>query len=98
MKKGTDARRTWLKQVNAFKKDTTFSILSVDDLFKTKAVVLRDRVTSRDLFDLMYLMKHKNYTIKDIVDAIRELDQVNANDAIEVLTGTIPLMTNDPGL
>ena len=76
------------------------AILALEPLFKSKAVVLMDRVKSRDLFDLMILLTQHNYTIDDIIDTlitIDERDEVEAETALEILVGNIPVDKDDPG-
>ena len=59
-----------------------------------------DRVKSRDLFDLMFLIQNHNFKVIDVVDAIKKVDQKGdreARVALEILVGNVPLDKNDPG-
>jgi hypothetical protein len=69
-------------------------------LFESKAVVLMDRVMSRDLFDLMVLVRDHGYTLNDLMCAIMTIDERSQNEALsvlEILVGTIPMQASDPG-
>ena len=48
-------------------------MLSLDALKTAKTLVLQDRVRSRDLFDLMVLMRDHNFTIEAFFDTIERL-------------------------
>lgn len=52
--------------------DGKVKILSVDSLFKTKAIVITDRVKSRDIFDLWWMLGNLNYTFADIVETVSQ--------------------------
>ncbi len=100
MNKGGESRRNYFKNASVIDYQGAFNILDLDSLFKSKSVVLSDRVKSRDLFDLMVLIRDHGYTIKDILDAIIAIDgkeQPQANAVIEILIGNVPLDNNDPG-
>lgn len=80
--------------------DAGFSIPTLQTLFESKAVVLMDRVMSRDLFDLMVLIRDHGYTLNDLMCAIMTIDERSQNEALsvlEVLVGTIPMQASDPG-
>jgi len=100
MDKGGESRRNYFKNAGVIDFQSAFNILDLDSLFKSKSVVLSDRVKSRDLFDLMVLIRDHGYTIKDVIDAIMTIDgkdQPQANAVIEILIGNVPLDNNDPG-
>ena len=50
----------------------TLKITSLDALFKLKSLLILDRNKIRDLYDLVYLLKHENFEAKDILDTIKE--------------------------
>ena len=77
-----------------------FKVFAINELFESKCVVLRDRVKSRDLYDLMYLIKNHNYTIEDIFKNIKKIDDpLEGLEPIkEVLVGNVPIDKNDTGL
>ncbi len=50
----------------------TLKITSLDALFKLKSLLILDRNKIRDLYDLVYLLKHDNFEAKDILDTIKE--------------------------
>ena len=80
--------------------DAGFSIPTLQTLFESKAVVLMDRVMSRDLYDLMVLIRDHGYTLHDLICAIMTIDERSQNEAIsvlEILVGTIPMQASDPG-
>lgn len=76
-----------------------FDVLSLDGLKVAKTLVLGDRVMSRDLFDILFLLKHSDYTLDAAFDVVKELGVNNDPEYYKsVLTGVIPLDTKDPGL
>lgn len=76
-----------------------FDLLSLDALKTAKTLVLADRVRSRDLFDLMVLMRDHHYSIEE---AMKIVEALGHNDDPEyykaVMTGSIPLDKEDEGL
>ena len=79
--------------------NVSFSIMGIDGLKTSKILVLADRVTSRDLYDLMILIKNYSFTIDKAFSLIRQighLDDVEHYRA--VMTGVIPLDKSDSGL
>ena len=78
----------------------TFAVLSPDALKTAKTLVLQDRVRSRDLFDLMVLMRDCNFTIEAFFDTIDRLADGTKDGEMERLTlrGLIPLDKRDEGL
>lgn len=79
--------------------NTSFNVLSLDPLKVTKAVVLGQRVKSRDLYDLFILCQKHNYSVSQLLqDAVA----YGTNDDPEyykaVLRGEIPLDQDDEGL
>jgi len=77
----------------------TFSVLGMDGLKTAKTLVLADRVRSRDLFDLMILVKDYSFTLDQmnlIVKQIGHIDDMEHYRA--VMTGVIPLDNKDEGL
>lgn len=100
MNKGGSSRREHFKSAPTLELNGAFRILNIKSLFESKAVVLMDRVKSRDLFDLMFLIQNYDYTITDIVNAIKTIDQKDdreARVALEILVGNVSLDKNDPG-
>lgn len=77
-----------------------FKIFDINEIFESKCVVLRDRVKSRDLYDLMYLIKNHNYTIEDVFSNIKKIDDPleGVEPIKEVLIGNVPIDDNDTGL
>ena len=79
--------------------DTSFKVLSLDPLKVTKAVVIGQRVKSRDLYDLFILSQKHDYSVSQLLqDAVA----YGSNDDPEyykaVLRGDIPLDQDDEGL
>lgn len=99
--KGNPARRQHFSQAPVITDtSTSFHIPTLQTLFESKAVVLMDRIMSRDLFDLMVLVKHHGYTLNDIIHAIMHIDGRDQNEALsalEILVGNIPADPTDPG-
>ena len=48
----------------------TLHIASIDTIFKLKSLLLIDRNKIRDLYDIIYMLEHCNFTAKDIIDTI----------------------------
>ena len=77
-----------------------FDILGLDGLFAMKTLVLADRAKSRDVFDLMILMRDFGYSMFDMFRIVGAYAQVNDRDPERyksVLTGLSPLDKNDEG-
>ncbi len=95
-----DKQREYYSQSNKTQSEKmNFSIIGIDGLKASKILVLADRVTSRDLYDLMFLIKNYSFTIGEafnLVKQIGHLDDVEHYRA--VMTGIIPLDKSDPGL
>jgi hypothetical protein len=77
-----------------------FSVLSLDGLKIAKTLVLQDRVRSRDLFDLMILIRDYDYTIDAMFDTVRRLSDGAQDGELErlILRGLIPIDQRDEGL
>ena len=76
-----------------------FPLMGLEGLQLAKSLVLKNRVRSRDLFDLMVLMDTQGYTL-DLF--FNHLNQYLLNSDVEyyraVMTGKIPLDRDDEGL
>ena len=77
-----------------------FAVLSLDALKVAKTLVLQDRVRSRDLFDLMVLMRDHSYTPEALFHTVARLADDAQDGEIErlILRGLIPLDKQDEGL
>lgn len=72
----------------------------IDDLFIKKAIVVYERVKSRDIFDLMVLTRDHGYTLEHIfaaIDAFQPIRNKDPEHFKSVVTGVIPLDKNDEG-
>ena len=79
--------------------ETSFKILALDPLKTTKAVVLGQRVRSRDLYDLFILSRQYGYAVSQLLqDAISYGTNNDPEYYKAVLRGEIPLDENDEGL
>ena len=76
-----------------------FPLLGTAGISVAKTLVMKNRVRSRDLYDLMILMRDHGYTLESLID---NLKTYLLNDDFEyyraVLTGKIPLDRDDEGL
>ena len=80
-------------------KDMTFQVLGLEGLKASKILVLADRVKSRDLYDLMILIKEYDYTLEAAFEVIKEIGHLDDPEYYRaVLIGTIPLDKDDEGL
>lgn len=78
----------------------SFKIMGLDGLFAMKMLVLGDRARSRDLLDLMTLIKNYGYSIDKGFDLVRMLPPIEKRDIERhkgVMTGIIPLDQDDEG-
>jgi len=79
--------------------DMLFSILGIDGIKVAKILVLADRVRSRDLFDLMILVKEHSLTLDKLELFVKTLGNIDDPEHYRaILTGIIPLDQNDEGL
>ena len=80
--------------------DSGFDVMGIDGLFVMKSIVVYDRVKSRDIFDLMVLTQKHGYTLDGVFAAIEAYQPIRNRDPEHfksVVTGLIPLDTNDEG-
>lgn len=79
--------------------DTSFKVLGLEALKATKAVVLGQRVRSRDLYDLFILSKAHGYRTSQLLhDAISYGTNNDPEYYKAVLRGEVPLDADDEGL
>lgn len=79
---------------------TSFSIMGLEGLFAMKTLVLADRARSRDLFDLMVLIRDHGYRIGDCFQLAQTLAPIEGRDIERhkaVMTGAIGLDADDEG-
>jgi predicted nucleotidyltransferase component of viral defense system len=98
--KGGSKRKAYFSKAPRKDIGSSFKIFDVNEIFESKCVVLRDRIKSRDLFDLMYLMKNYHFTVNDIFNSINRIDTPSegVEPIKEILVGNVPIDKNDPGL
>lgn len=72
-------------------------VADIDTLFRMKSLVLTQRLTSRDLFDLHYLVTQHNYTVGQIFSTIREFNPIASIDHIKHKLIYQRLPETDPG-
>ena len=90
----------WQSCPRDMQKGCVFAVLSLDALKTAKTLVLQDRVRSRDLFDLMVLMRDHGYTVEAFFDTIARVADGTQDGELErlILRGLIPLDKRDEGL
>ena len=90
----------WRTCTRDFQAGCAFAVLSLDAMKVAKTLVLQDRVRSRDLFDLMVLMRDHGYTLEALFDTVARLadDTQDGENERLVLRGLIPLDARDEGL
>jgi len=95
-----DLQRKYYNEAEKIKHDNmSFGILGIEAIKVSKMLVLADRVKSRDLYDLMILMRDISYSINDALLMIKEISHLDDSEHYRaVMTGTIPLDENDEGL
>lgn len=96
----TPAFVAYLKQAPVLNlPDTAFSVLALESLKITKAVVLGQRVRSRDLYDLFILAREHGYLVTQLLhDAVTYSTNDDPEYYKAVLRGEIPLDADDEGL
>jgi hypothetical protein len=90
----------WENAPRDLKANCAFAVLSLDGLKIAKTLVLQDRVRSRDLFDLMILMRDHGYSIDSVFDNVSRLSDGAQDGELErlILRGLIPIDQRDEGL
>ncbi|MFV1984032.1 MAG: nucleotidyl transferase AbiEii/AbiGii toxin family protein [Thiohalomonadales bacterium] len=96
----TQQQREYYKHCKTLQSEgMQFKILDIDGLKVSKILLLADRVRSRDLFDLMILVKYHSLTLNKINLFVKTLGHIDDPEHYRaVLTGIIPLDKNDEGL
>lgn len=78
--------------------DRSFNVLSLAGLQVAKSLVLADRIRSRDLFDLMTLMRQYGWSIEQLVAVVKELGHnSDVEHYFSAMTGDLPLDRGDEG-
>lgn len=77
----------------------TFDLLGIEGLKVAKTLVLADRVRSRDLYDLMILVRDHGFTPELLFAVARNFGTVDDPEHYKaILRGEIPLDSGDEGL
>lgn len=90
----------WLAQSPKSSSGNGFAVLGLAGLFAMKALLLADRARSRDLFDLMVLIRDHDFTIDEAFHLAGTLAPIEKRDIERlkaVMTGAIPLDAEDEG-
>lgn len=90
----------WLAQSPKSSSGKAFAVLGLAGLFGMKSLVLADRARSRDLFDLMALIRDHGFTIDQAFHLAGTLAPIEKRDIERhkaVMTGAIPLDAEDEG-
>jgi len=90
----------WLAQSPRSTDHNGFAVLGLAGLFAMKSLLLADRARSRDLFDLMVLIRDHGFTIDEAFRLAGTLAPIEKRDIERhkaVMTGTIPLDAEDEG-
>ncbi len=95
----TDEQRLFYKSVDKVLDQWAFPLMGIEGLELSKTLVLKNRVRSRDLYDMKVLMETTGYNLNSF---IANLNRYSPKDDINhyrgVLTGKIPLDRDDEGL
>lgn len=79
--------------------NTSFNLMGIDGLKAAKTLVLGDRVRSRDLYDLMILVRDYGYSLEQLFDTVTRLGTVDDPEAYKaIMRGETPLDSDDEGL
>ena len=98
--KQTTAFVSHLKQASTLDTPgTSFNTLALDGLQVTKAVVLGQRVRSRDLYDLFVLTREHGYSVSQLLHDATSFGTNNDTEYYKaILRGEIPIDDDDEGL
>jgi predicted nucleotidyltransferase component of viral defense system len=95
----TVQQKDFYKLTPKLQKMWSFPLLGLEGVRVAKALVLRNRVRSRDMYDLMILIKDYGYSFESF---LMDLRNFSINDDLEyhkaILIGKIPLDRDDEGL
>lgn len=94
------AQREFYSSTDAlYSKHRCFAIMGLDGLKVAKTLVLADRIRSRDLYDLMILMRDHGLTIQHQTEIVQTLGHNNdIEHYLSAMTGDLPLDREDEGL
>ncbi len=77
----------------------SYTLMGLEGLKVSKILVLADRVQSRDLYDLMILIKYHDYSIEKAMSTVKEIGHLDDPEHYRaVMIGEIPRDQNDTGL
>lgn len=95
-----DVQRHYYRQSERLQSPArSFPVMGMAGLKVSKTLLLADRVRSRDLFDLMVLMRDHGWRIDDVAEVVRNLGHNNdLEHYLAVMSGDIPLDPDDEGL
>lgn len=72
-------------------------VADIDTLFRLKAVLLTERVTARDLFDLHHFAARKGRGVASIFEAVRKYHPTYPIESVKHRLTRAPLRPDDPG-
>jgi len=94
-----DQRQFYKNTAKVTDSTISFDVLAIDGLKAAKTLVLADGVRSRDLFDLMVLVRDYHYSLDEIISTVKRIGHIDDMEHYRaVMTGIIPLDKNDEGL
>lgn len=98
--KQTPVFMNYLKQAEILRPvDVSFGILGLGGLKIAKAVVIGQRIRSRDLYDLLVLVRDHGYSVAKLLDDAQTYGTIDDPEYYKsVLRGDIPLDADDEGL
>lgn len=95
----SEKQRRFFQETQKVRNRWAFPLMGVEGIQVAKSLVLGRRIRSRDMYDLMILMRDHDYSFEQLVVDLKEY---SINDDVEyyksVLTGKIPLDVDDEGL
>jgi len=96
----TEAQRRYYRKADVLRSRLrSFAVLGIEGLKVAKTLVLADRARSRDLFDLMVLMRDHGLSVDRMVEIVHALGHNNdIEHYLAVMTGDLPLDEADQGL
>lgn len=96
---GNDMQKYFYKSTPKLQDFWSFPLMGIRGIQVAKALVLKERIRSRDMYDLMILIKDYEYSFESFLMDIKKfsiVDDLEYHKAI--LTGNIPLDRDDEGL
>lgn len=92
----TEAQKIFYQKAHKLRNDWTFPILGIEGLKLAKTLVLAERQRSRDLIDVMYLIRDHGYSLSECDQYVENFGTNNDFEFYKsVMNGEIPIDKDD---